>query len=260
MQNIKKIVERYNYKRCIVCSAIFVFLIVPSISYSLPVTVISHNYDLSFDYRSSDYESKIENYSYTGTGAGPEVSHSIILPEYLGDPNYPIVTAEVSPFDLYVGGAELEMDQNIASVLAEWDFIPNHDDLRIDFECDLIVGFGGSGGRSDIVYSLTDITNNVLLSSRSYFLSPNYSEIEDNDGDYTFRDHFVDSYAYSLSQENIYRLKMYAGIDSSDGVSTRIGATFSSSGAPSVPEPTTMLLFGTGLAGLVGIKFRRKKK
>jgi len=28
----------------------------------------------------------------------------------------------------------------------------------------------------------------------------------------------------------------------------------------SVPEPTTMLLFGTGLAGLAGSRIRRKKK
>jgi len=31
-------------------------------------------------------------------------------------------------------------------------------------------------------------------------------------------------------------------------------------GSEPVPEPTTMLLFGTGLAGLAGKKIRRKKK
>ena len=46
--------------------------------------------------------------------------------------------------------------------------------------------------------------------------------------------------------------------DSSD--STQVGSALVRSSFAPVPEPTTMLLFGTGLAGLAGSRIRRKKK
>ena len=29
-------------------------------------------------------------------------------------------------------------------------------------------------------------------------------------------------------------------------------------GTPAIPEPSTMLLFGIGIAGLIGVRFRKK--
>ena len=41
---------------------------------------------------------------------------------------------------------------------------------------------------------------------------------------------------------------------------TEASITFTDEAAAPVPEPTTMLLFGTGIAGLAGTRLRRKKK
>jgi hypothetical protein len=49
---------------------------------------------------------------------------------------------------------------------------------------------------------------------------------------------------YNFSQENV----RYAGFEQTGGVVV-----------DPVPEPATMILFGTGLAGLLGARFKRKK-
>ncbi|OPX35082.1 MAG: hypothetical protein B1H12_09420 [Desulfobacteraceae bacterium 4484_190.2] len=62
--------------------------------------------------------------------------------------------------------------------------------------------------------------------------------------------------------DNITSLKAYGTSNSISlnlDLNKKIVFTIANSSAP-VPEPATMLLFGTGLAGLVGIKLSKKKK
>lgn len=252
MQKSKEFVQRYQNKSLILFGMVFVLLFAPSISFALPITVISYDYDLSLEHYSAGYGVDItENYSYAGTGTGPSASHSITIPD---SPSYyePIL-GEVSPFNLYSEGFALGDESSVATLTAEWDFTPNHDHIRFKFEYDSLVQFtyGGNGGSSHIFYSLTDITDNYILASRSRSFSPEFIESPDM----TERDYFVDDFTYNFSQDNIYRLKLFTSIWSGDVVKTRLGINLST-----VPEPSTILLFGTGLAGLMGIRFRRKKK
>lgn len=70
------------------------------------------------------------------------------------------------------------------------------------------------------------------------------------------------SWQYHISDFSISSDSFWIGIDASNGPYDSTSVLFSSFNVETapVPEPATMLLFGTGLAGLVGSKLRPKKK
>ncbi|MBC8317402.1 MAG: PEP-CTERM sorting domain-containing protein [Desulfobulbaceae bacterium] len=70
---------------------------------------------------------------------------------------------------------------------------------------------------------------------------------------------FDPSFSYDFTEAGTYYLKvsLYNDLALAQGDSYTLQVSLDP--AP-VPEPTTILLFGTGLAGLAGSRIRRKKK
>lgn len=155
----------------------------------------------------------------------------------------------------------------------------------ISGEVSISGGFEPTGGTdlsSATGLEFTEITNGYTLVVTG--TTGNFSEIDDTYGtisDFLFSDSDfilweIDGFTFtletiSIDTQNATDLDLsgtgyisYAGYDDTPGAwnfsgQTVSGATFSwSSTNSAVPEPTTMLLFGTGIAGLAS--FRRRQK
>jgi PEP-CTERM motif len=70
----------------------------------------------------------------------------------------------------------------------------------------------------------------------------------------------TESFDFAISPTDVYMLTLYSSNGGGDEGSTLTSLTANVNIQQPVPEPTTMLLFGTGVIGLVGSRLRRKKK
>lgn len=74
----------------------------------------------------------------------------------------------------------------------------------------------------------------------------------------TYLPQFGTSLSFTLPDETIGQL-VKVSLNDYNYLSLAEVQVFGDTSTNSVPEPTTMLLFGTGITGLVGSRFRRKK-
>lgn len=157
---------------------------------------------------------------------------------------------------------------------------PLHSDMKLDafyFNLDVVAsnvtfsGFSPTGwtvtspannasgsGSADFDFeadkpgSVDDVTNSTNLMFTASLNSGFWSENDFFDAPYaTSSDNLLGSF-----QLGAHLQSLNAGVDESDsGFAT---GNYNGGGSP-VPEPTTMLLFGTGLVGLAGVARRKKK-
>ncbi len=104
-----------------------------------------------------------------------------------------------------------------------------------------------------IWYSLTN------LSSREQLIYDIYNIYHHEDWENYVLNH-SEHYSLSVNPENTYELQMFVyGWGGDNTATTSLDVTISSRMHP-VPEPTTIILFGTGIVGLFGAMLRKKKK
>lgn len=233
-------------------------LFIPSAVFGMPISVSSYTYNISLQFDSAEHISSTGHYDYDYEGVdglGQSISHAIVVPDYYGSTQKPVVTAEVSPFSLYLKGDNLEMDVCYASISSWWDFTSDYDKINLDVDGYLSAWLGGSGGWSKISYRLADITDKNVLAEGSRNVSTNNMEA----GEFGVEAWLDDTYEFSMLKDRKYRFGLYAETLSWDNTNARIGANFSLSDSSipfDVPEPSTIVFLGFMLSWLCWCKMK----
>lgn len=165
---------------------------------------------------------------------------------------------------------------DVSSITLSLSGLDAHTSLDLEFDLAIIDSWDGLttlGGTAPIDYFNVEVDSwavfqetfdNFVSADQSYSASPAITY-----GSNIHRSSWPDSayhitlsgIPHSASTVNIVWYASGSGWQGGNDESFAIDniALSEESGVP-VPEPATILLFGTGLAGLVGVRFRRKKK
>lgn len=145
----------------------------------------------------------------------------------------------------FTGNANIEVDSDYAgSYNTRGEFhITNHGNDPVQFRFDFdapVDAFAFLWGAADTNWTLSAYSGSTLL--ETLIVAPTHAS---NAGDY-----------FGIANSGI----TFATLNISSGFDYVFIDNFTFQDSASVPEPATMLLFGTGLAGFAGLRMKKKKK